>query len=104
MIGVVVDTPYSHYVCTPGVSTMINVAGADFEFGYGNEWFDPIEGVPSDEELSEQLQYWDHAFEIYEDNFGYTDFVKIGQKVLSQEKLYQEITKWLEQYEGETAV
>lgn len=108
MLGVVVDTPYSHYVCTPGVSTMINVAGADFEYGYGNEWFDPIEGAPSDEELTEQLKYWDHAFEIYEDNFGYTGYVKVGQKVLPQEKLYQEMTQtlnrmqdWLKQEEGE---
>jgi hypothetical protein len=76
MIGVVVDHPHSHNICTSGVSNMIKVAGAHFEYGYNNEWFVPLEGVPNDEELSDQLHYWDQAFEIFEEVDGYSGYVK----------------------------
>ena len=104
MLGVVLDHPQSRYICTPGVSTMIRVAGSDVDYGYFNEWFVPLNRIPDDRELVESGYLWENAFPILEHVYGYTGFVQLGNKIIPQEKLLQEITatsehvvRWLQE-------
>jgi len=95
MLGEVVTTKYSHYVCTPGISTMIRPVGMQGEFGYFNNLFTPIPEIPDEKSRRESLHLWEHAWELFEDRHGYTGFVKTGNRFVPQEKLYAELHQHL---------
>lgn len=91
MYGVVVDDPYVQYICTPGVSTFIQVLGRTSRYGYGDECFEAVEIEPSDDELYTSAYIAQHAFEIFEEHFGYSGFIKKGKKIHPQEKYFREL-------------
>ncbi len=93
--GVVADVPYG-YVCTPGISTMIYPVGAEEPYGCSDEWFDILESEPSEEDIAASLYIWENAFEIYEEEFGYTGFIKVKNQILPQSKVLNDISRQTE--------
>lgn len=98
MIGKVSINPYG-YVYTTGISTMILPVGAGEEYGYSNDWFEVLNHNPTQEEIQYSLDLWDNAFKIFEERHGYTGYIKIGKKILPQEKAFTQIQQLLNQVE-----
>ena len=96
MYGVVVDHPYAHLICTPGVSTMITLIGGSTPYGYFNEWFTPVEEYPSEDDLQTSAWVCQNAFEVYEKEYGYSGFIKLKSKIYPQEKFFDELTRLTE--------
>lgn len=91
MLGVVVDHPHAHYICTPGISTMIQLAGTEKQYGYLNSSFKALGRIPPGDELDKSIELKDSAFSILEEKYGYTGYVRIGKKIYPQEKLCKEL-------------
>lgn len=96
MYGVVTDHPHAHLICTPGVSTMITLIGGSAPYGYFNEWFTPVEEYPSEEDLQTSEWVYENAFEVYENEYGYSGFIKFKSKIYPQEKFFDELTQLTE--------
>lgn len=93
MYGVVVDHPDVRFICTPGVSTYIQILGRSEPYGYFDEWFDGVEEMPDDEDLDTSAYVAQNAFEIFEEEYGYSGFVKMGKKIHPQEKYFKELNQ-----------
>lgn len=91
MYGLVVDHPHAHIICTPGISTMIQVLGRSYAYGYFNERFKEVQEMPDEEDLETSVFIAQHAFEIFEKEYGYSGFIKMGKKIHPQEKYFKEI-------------
>jgi len=104
MLGQVIYHPYAHYICTPGISTMIRPLGLDVEYGYFNLTFDALDAEPTDEEREKSEALREAAFSIYEEKHGYSGFALLGTKLFRQEKLAKEmahsterVVEWFEE-------
>ena len=95
MYGVVVNYPYAAYGCTPGISTMIQIIGRQDIYGYLDVWFEVVTEDPSEEDLIYSLQLCEQAFEIFEHLYGYTGYIKMGQKIRPQGQLFKELDQQL---------
>lgn len=93
MYGVVVDGPYVRFTCTPGVSTMIQILGRSKSYGYFDDWFEGVEEEPDEEEFATSVYVAQNSFEIFEEEYGYTGFVKMGKKIHPQEKYFKEMNQ-----------
>ena len=93
MYGVVVDDPYVRFTCTPGVSTFIQILGRSEPYGYYDEWFEGVEDEPDEEDLATSIYVAQNAFEIFEEEYGYSGFVKMKNKIHPQEKFFRELNQ-----------
>lgn len=91
MYGVVVDDPYVRFTCTPGVSTFIQVLGRPEPYGYFDENFEGVVEEPDEEDFAASVYVAQNAFDIFEEEYGYTGFVKLGKKIHPQEKFFEEM-------------
>ena len=74
MIGVVVDHPQAWVICTPGVSTMILLAGRDKPFGYFNKLFSPCDSEPGPDEIQHSIDLSQNAMLLFEQRHGIYGF------------------------------
>ena len=93
MYGIVVEDPNVRFICTPGVSTMIQILGRSEPYGYFDNWFEGVKEEPDEEDLATSVYVAQNAFEIFEEEYGYTGFVKMGKKIHPQEKYFKEINQ-----------
>ncbi len=91
MVGQVVVTDVSHLVCTPGISTMIQVVGRSEPFGYFNTYFVALKEEPEAAEKDESIKLCDSAYALFEQKNGYTGYIKIGNKLEPEEKVVFEL-------------
>jgi hypothetical protein len=91
MLGQVIDHPHAHYICTPGISTMIRPLGLDVEYGYFNTTFTALDGEPTEDERAKSEELRKAAFSIYEEKYGYSGYARLGTKLVRQEKLAKEM-------------
>lgn len=91
LLGVVDDHPYAPYICTPGISTMILPTGKAKSFGYASSAFVPLQATPSQEDIANSTALWHRAFDVYEEKTGYSGFVQVGKRVVSQYDALTEI-------------
>lgn len=77
LLGVVVPDP--HTICTPGISVMVLLEGADEPFGFPVEHFEPVEADPSDEDLGQARSLYSRALEVFEEAHGWTGYLKLGR-------------------------
>jgi hypothetical protein len=91
MLGQVFDDPYAGLICTPGISTFILMLGRDKPYGYGDDWFVPMDSEPGPDEIQRSLELYANADVIFAERNGYYGFVLIGRKLVYVRKLFMEI-------------
>lgn len=77
LLGVVVPDP--HGICTPGISAMVLLEGADEPFGYPVEVLEPLEAVPSEDDREQARSLHRRALEVFEDAHGWTGYLRLGK-------------------------
>ena len=89
MYGIVMEIPYAP--CTPGISTMIKIYGRNESFGHYNHHFTLVEKELDENDIKDSISLCENAFEILEQKYGYTGFIKMGKDIRPQEKYLNEI-------------
>ncbi len=77
LLARVVPDPYG--ICTPGVTVYVVLEGAEEPFGYPDGLLEPTGSEPRPEELAEARRLYGKALEIFEDEHGWSGYLKLGK-------------------------
>ena len=109
LIGQVANDVFS--VCTPGILTLARLEGLkgpdcyDYGYGYRASLFEELPGEPSSEERSAARELASRAFEVYEEENGWTGYLAISRgrprsEFEARRELHQ-LARWLDDHWGD---
>jgi hypothetical protein len=90
LLGQVHADPWG--LCTPGVSTNVQLIGGKEPHGLGVERFEVLDAKPTEEELQEAAHIAKNALDLYEQAHGFTGYLKVGKgRFRSEEEVRREL-------------
>lgn len=78
----------------------IHVYGRNKPCYYSASWFDVLNEMSNEEDLAASIHITEHSFELFEEKYGYTGYIKMGKSIHPQNKYLEELSQFPEKMMG----